>query len=181
MACGPHVFLQVSLNIFCLLSLYELRCYTEASYDLFYTMTCLNVTYSCTCHALPWITGAHTHLCQCCKSQSLHLYPRFLAVCLSRVLYCAKSCGNRYFFSFRTSVLHSAGCGCQRKVKWKWTECSFEGRSLLLLPHSCRTICPHDSCLLYYSKNKPNYSLSLCLWQLLYTYIHTHIRLIWDN
>lgn len=43
-------------------------------------------------------------------------------------------------------------------------ECSVEGRSLLLLPHSCQTVCPHDSCLLYYSKNKPNYSFSLCLW-----------------
>lgn len=122
-ACGPRVFLRVSLNIFCLSSLYDPRCNTEKSYDLFYTMICLNVTYSCTCHALPWITGAHTHLCQCCKSQSLHLYPRFLAVCLSRVLYCAKPCRSRYFFSFKTLVLHSAGYGCQRKVKWKWTEC----------------------------------------------------------
>lgn len=42
-------------------------------------------------------------------------------------------------------------------------ECCIEGKGLLFLPHSCRTICPHDSCLLYYSKNKPNYSLSLCL------------------
>lgn len=152
-----------------ILSLYDLRCYTEKSCDLFYTMICLNVKYSCTYHALPWITGAHTHLCQCCKSQSLHCtlafslyaFQEFYTV-LNLVAVGTFSHSEHQCFIRVVMVAKERSNESELSV-----ECSVEGRSLLLLPHSCRTVCPHDSCLLYYSKNKPNYSFSLCLWQLL--------------